>query len=123
MLRTTIVAALALAAATAPALAQDEQNAMPDHGTANGMVNVLVQNVDVLGDFVSKDQAAALKDGLPVTVQLPIGVAADACSVNASDLAKVKKGTVPSCTAKNGSRALAEQVLKAAKQGDHPPQQ
>jgi hypothetical protein len=114
MLRITIAAALALSAA--PALAQDDQNAMPDHGTANGMVNVSVPDVDVLGDFVSKDQAATLKDGLPMTVQLPIGIAADACSVNADDLAKAKKGTVPSCTARNGSRALAEQVLKAAKE-------
>jgi len=121
MLRITIAAALALG--SAQALAQDEQNAMPDHGTANGMVNVSVQNVDVLGDFVSKDQAATLKDALPTMVQLPVGIAADACSVNANDLAKTKKGSVPSCTARNGSRALAEQVLKAAKKGDQAPQQ
>jgi hypothetical protein len=113
MLRLTIAAALALGAA--PALGQDDQNAMPDHGTPNGMVSVSVPNLDVLGDFVSKDQAAALKDELPLTIQMPLGVAADVCSVNAADLAKAKKGTTPSCTARNGSRSLAEQVLKAAK--------
>jgi hypothetical protein len=111
MLRTTIAVALALG--SVPALAQDDQNAMPDHGTPNGMVNVSVPNVDVLGDFVTKDQAASLKDSLPMTVQLPIGIAANACGAEASDLAKVKPGTTPSCTAKNGSRALAEQLLKA----------
>jgi hypothetical protein len=120
MLRFTTTIAAALALASAPAFAQDDQNALPDHGTANGMVNVSVPNVDVLGDFVSKDQAASLKDGLPMTVQLPIGIAADACGVNASDLAKVKAGTVPGCTAKNGSRALAEQLLK---QGKKPPKE
>ena len=113
MLKVTIAAALALS--TAPAFAQDDQNAMPDHGTPNGMVNVAVPNAAVLGDFVTKDQAAALKDGFPITVQMPIGVAADACGASAEDLAKVKSG-VPSCTARNGSRALAEQVLKAAKE-------
>lgn len=113
MLSFTIAAALALSAA--PALAQDDQNAMPDDGTANGMVNVSVPNLDVLGDFLSKDQAASLKDSLPITVQLPIGIAANACGTEASDLAKVKPGTVPSCTAKNGSRALAEQLLKASR--------
>jgi hypothetical protein len=113
-----IAAALTLGAA--PALAQDEQNTMPDHGTPNGMVNVSVPSLDVLGDFVSKDQAAGLKDSLPMTVQMPIGIAASACGAEASDLAKAKKGTTPSCTAKNGSRSLAEQVLKAAK---NPPKQ
>jgi hypothetical protein len=88
---------------------------MPDPGTPNGMVNVSVPNVDVLGGFVSKDQAASLKDSLPTTIQLPIGIAASACGIEASDLAKAKKGSVPSCTARNGSRDLAEHVLKAAK--------
>jgi hypothetical protein len=114
MLKITIAVALALS--TAPAFAQGDQNAMPDHGTANGMVNVSVSNLDVLGDFVTKDQAAALKDGFPITVQMPIGIAADACGVSADDLAKTKKGATPSCGARNGSRALAEQVLKAAKE-------
>lgn len=113
-----MIAAVALGSTTA--LAQDEQNTMPDHGTPNGMVNVSVPSLDVLGGFVSKDQAAGLKDSLPMTVQMPIGIAASACGIEASDLAKAKKGSTPSCTAKNGSRSLAEQVLKSAKS---PPKQ
>jgi len=42
---------------------------------------------------------------------VPIGVAANVCGVNANVLAQQKKGTDPvSCTARNGSKALANAV-------------
>jgi hypothetical protein len=125
----TIAAALALGAA--PALAQqmaqsdpatrieqktpaaeDARDKTPAE-TPRGMVNVTVPDVEVLGDFVNDDQAKALDEaGLPVSVEVAVGIAANACGIDTADLAKQKKDGTPSCTARNGSRALAEAVIK-----------
>ena len=102
-MRKMIIAAAALAAAT-PALAQVN--------TSGGLVNVSVQNVDILKNFLNNDQIAALNNlSVPVTVQVPIGVAANVCGVNANVLASQRKAGDPvSCTARNGSKALANAV-------------
>jgi hypothetical protein len=81
---------------------------IPDHSTPTGKISVTVPSLDVLGGWVSKNQAAALRDKLPLTLQLPVSDAANACGVEARLLAK----GVGSCTANNGSRALAESVIK-----------
>ena len=103
-MRKLLVAAVALAAT--PALAQ------VNTGSGNGLVAVNVQNVDILKNFLNNDQISALNNlSVPVTVQVPIGVAANVCGVNANVLAQQKKGTDPvSCTARNGSKALANAV-------------
>lgn len=102
-MRKMIIAAAAFAAAT-PALAQVN--------TSGGLVNVSVQNVDILKNFLNNDQIAALNNvSVPVTVQVPIGVAANVCGVNANVLASQRKAGDPvSCTARNGSKALANAV-------------
>ncbi|HEU5482865.1 MAG TPA: hypothetical protein VFU80_07240 [Sphingomicrobium sp.] len=101
-------------AQTAPP-ADDAQAAPADTPApaAENMVNVSVPNLDVLGDFVSKDDAAALGgDALPMTIQLPLGVAASACGIDKAELEKNMKDGGASCTATTGSRSLAEAVVK-----------
>jgi hypothetical protein len=102
-MRKIMIAAAALAAAT-PAIAQVN--------TGSGLVAVNVQNVDVLKNFLNDSQVSALNNlSVPVTVNVPIGVAANVCGVNANVLAKQKKGDDPvTCTARNGSKALANAV-------------
>lgn len=104
-MRKMIIAAAAFAAA-APALAQ------VNTGSGNGLVAVNVQNVDILKNFLNNDQISALNNvTAPITVNVPVGVAANVCGVNANVLARQKKGADPvSCTARNGSKALANAV-------------
>ena len=109
-MRKFMIAAAALAAAT-PAIAQVN--------TGSGLVAVNVQNVDILKNFlkraampvVAATQIAALNDlSVPVTVQVPIGVAANVCNISAAVLAKQASDAAP-CDAKSGSRALAQNVI------------
>ena len=73
-----------------------------------GLVDVTVQNVDILKNFLNDTQIAALNNvTVPVTVQVPVGVAANVCGVDANVLAQQRKTGDATCTARNGSRALA----------------
>ena len=100
-MRNVLLAAAVLAAT--PALAQVN--------TSGGLVNVSVQNVDILKNFLNNDQIAALNNlSVPVTVQVPVGVAANVCGVNANVIAKQKGTGDYTCTARNGSKALANAV-------------
>ena len=114
-MRKMMLAAAALTAVAAPAFAQTNT------GSGNGLVAVNVQNVDILKNFLNDSQVSALNNvTVPVTVQVPIGVAANVCGVNANVLASQKKGGDPvTCTARNGSKALsnafAEQKLTQTK--------
>jgi hypothetical protein len=103
-MRKLLLAAAVLAAT--PAFAQ------VNTGSGNGLVAVNVQNVDILKNFLNNDQIAALNNvSVPVTVQVPIGVAANVCGVNANVLASQRKAGDPvSCTARSGSKALANAV-------------
>jgi len=79
--------------------------------TGAGLVNVQVGNVSLLNNFLNKTQLAALNNlGVPVTVQVPVGVAANVCGVAANVLAKQKAGGA-TCTAKSGSKALAQSII------------
>ena len=99
-MRKFLFAAAAFAAAT-PALAQVN--------TGSGLVAVNIQNVDILKNFLNGAQVAALNNvAVPVTVNVPIGVAANVCGVNANVLAAQRKAGDPvTCTARNGSKALS----------------
>ena len=96
-----IMIAAALTAVATPALAQVN--------TGSGLVAVNVQNVDILKNFLNDTQVAALNNvTVPVQVNVPIGVAANVCGVNANVLASQRKAGDPvTCTARNGSKALA----------------
>jgi hypothetical protein len=99
--------------ATAVALGATPGFAQVNTGSGNGLVAVNVQDVSILNNFLNNDQISALNNlGVPVTVEVPVGVAANVCGVNANVLASQKKTGTPTCTAKSGSRALAQNVIK-----------
>ena len=101
-MRKMILAAAAFAAAT-PALAQVN--------TGSGLVAVTVQDVSILNNFLNKDQIAALNNvSAPITVNVPVGIAANVCGVSAAVLGKSGGGS-PTCTATSGSKALAQNVI------------
>lgn len=94
-------AALALGLVAAPALAQ----------TSEGLVTVNISNV-------ANNLAQNLKvdvSQIPVSVQVPVGVAANVCGVDANVLAKQKQGGTAACDAKNTSNALDQVVQKQLK--------
>ena len=103
-MRKILFAAAAIAAVASPAAAQVN--------TGSGLVAVNVQNVDILKNFLNDSQVSALNNlSVPVTVNVPIGVAANVCGVNANVLASQRKAGDPvTCTARNGSKALANAV-------------
>jgi len=103
-MRNLIVAAAALALGTAPAVAQNVD-------LSGGLVDVTIQDVSILNNFLNDSQIAALNNlNVPVTVQVPVGVAANVCNVNANVLAQQKKAGDAECAAESGSRALAQAV-------------
>ena len=103
-MRKIILAAAALGIASTPAYAQ--------LNTSQGLVDVTLQNVDILKNFLNNDQISALNNiSAPITVSVPVGVAANVCGVNANVLAKQKKTGAATCDAKSGSKALAQNVI------------
>jgi len=104
MRKIMIAAALAATAGT-PAFAQID--------VSHGLVNVTIGDVTILDDFLNDTQIAALNNlGVPITVQVPVGVAANVCGVDANVLASQKKAGAASCDAKSGSQALAQHTVK-----------
>ena len=104
-MRKMMIAAAAVAALATPALAQ------VNTGSGNGLVAVNIQDVSILNNFLNNDQIAALNGvSVPITVQVPIGVAANVCGVSAAVLGR-SGNTNPTCTAKSGSKALAQNVI------------
>ena len=96
-----IAAAAVAAAASTPAFAQAQ----------GGLVNVSIGDVTILDNFLNGSQVAALNNiSVPVTVQVPIGVAANVCGVDANVLAHQAQMGAANCDATNGSRALAQEV-------------
>ena len=92
-----IAAALALTAA--PALAQN-----------SGLVVVDLTNADVANN-IARDLDINVSQ-VPVNVQLPIGIAAAVCDVNASVLAQQKKTGSPTCQAATTNTNLNRAVQK-----------
>ena len=94
-----IAAAAALLAT--PALAQNQ-----------GLVVVDLTNADVANN-IARDLEIEVSQ-VPVNVQLPIGIAAAVCDVNASVLAQQKKSGSPTCEATttnaNLNRAVQSQL-------------
>jgi len=104
-MRKLMFAAAALAVTATPAFAQ------VNTGSGNGLVAVNVQDVSILNNFLNNDQISALNNlGVPITVNVPVGIAANVCGVSAAVLGK-SGGTNPTCTAKSGSKALAQNVI------------
>ena len=105
-MRKIVLAAAAFAAAT-PALAQVSG--------AGGLiaVNIPVQNVAILNDFLNNDQISALNNlNVPITVQAPISVAANVCGTTVNALAALRKTGDAACDAKTANSALANIVQR-----------
>ena len=103
-MRKFLIAAAAFAAAT-PALAQTG---------GSGLVAVNVQNVDILKNFLNDSQVSVLDNvSAPITVNVPIGVAANVCGIAANVLAAdLKQDGKADCDAKNGSTALTQNAIR-----------
>jgi hypothetical protein len=101
--KTALVAALALGSMSmsVPATAQLTQQ--------GGLVNVTIGDVTLLNNFLNDTQIAALNNlNVPITVQAPIGIAANVCGTTVAVLSAAGSGGA--CTATSGSRALAQLV-------------
>ena len=102
-MRKIIFAAAALSLGATPALAQIN--------TGSGLVAVTIQDVSILNNFLNNDQISALNNvSAPITVNVPVGIAANVCGVSAAVLGKSGGGS-PTCTATSGSKALAQNVI------------
>jgi hypothetical protein len=101
MRKLMMAAAIAVGVSTAPAVAQNID-------LSGGLVDVTIQDVTILDNFLNETQIAALNNlNVPITVQVPIGVAANICGVNANVLAQQERAGGAECTAESGSQALA----------------
>lgn len=111
-MRKFMIAAAAIAAAS-PALAQ---------GVQGGLVNVQVP-VTVLNGSLNNNEIEILKNAgvnvaAPISVQVPVGIAANVCGIAANVLtADLKQDGSADCTASNTSRALGEQILRQNARG------
>lgn len=104
MRKIMMTAALATATVSGPVAAQNLD-------LSQGLVNVTVQDVSVLNNFLNDTQIAALNNlNVPIVVQVPIGVAANVCGVSAAVLGKA--GSAAACDATSGSNALAKSVAQ-----------
>ena len=98
-----LMIAAAIAAASTPAIAQIN--------TSQGLVTVQIGDVTLLNNFLNDTQIAALNNlNVPITVQVPVGIAANVCGVTANVLASQKKAGDATCKATSGSAALARAV-------------
>jgi hypothetical protein len=90
--------------ATLPAAAQQT-------GVGSGLV---VVNIGAISPEIAKNINVDVSQ-IPVNVQVPVGIAANVCGVDANVLAQQKKDGPASCDAKNTSSALNEAVLRQVK--------
>ncbi len=81
------------------------------HAQQSGLVNVDISNVaNNIAQNINVDVSQ-----IPVTVQAPIGIAANVCGVNANVLARQGTGAAQ-CTATSTSTALNQLVQRQSKQ-------
>ncbi len=93
-----IASLLALAAlAAGPALSQQ-----------SGLVNVSLNNV---ANNIAQNLSVDVSQ-IPVSVQAPIGVAANVCGIDANVLAQQAQGGAANCAATTTSNALNQIVLR-----------
>lgn len=78
---------------------------------ANNLVSVNVSNV---ANELAKNLKVEVSQ-IPATVQVPVGIAANVCDVEANVLAKGGASGPAQCTAKSTSQALNQQVQKQLK--------
>lgn len=109
-----IMIAAAVSAAASPAVAQNVD-------LSGGLVDVTIQDVNVLNNSLNQNELELLSRNnvaVPITVQVPIGIAANVCGVNANVIAQQEERGDYECTATNSSRALGQQVLRQTVRGN-----
>ena len=74
-----------------------------------GLVVVAVGDINIIRDALNNPN---FNIAVPVNVQVPVGIAANVCDVNANVLAKQKKDGTAECTAKNTSTALNKAIVE-----------
>jgi hypothetical protein len=67
----------------------------------DGLVNIIAQDIDV-----------NVSD-IPVSIQVPVGIAANVCNVNAAVLLAAARQGRAECTAQETSEAFNEQILRS----------
>lgn len=100
---------LMIAAALATSTAMAAAPATAQVTVPSGLINVTVTDVSILNNFLNGAQIAALNNlNVPITVQAPIGIAANVCGTSVAVLGAA--GASGACEATSGSQALAQLV-------------
>ena len=115
-MRKLMITAAALALGTTPALGQVTV------GDTGGLVNVTITDVNVLNNSLNENELELLSRNnvaVPISIQVPVGIAANLCGVTANVLvADLKDDGEAQCKASNASRALGQQVLRQTVRGN-----
>lgn len=109
MRKIMLAAALAAGVGSAPSFAQT------DIGNSQGLVNVVigVDDISILNNFLNQSQISILDNmNVPITVQVPISVAANVCGTTVAILAVDRKTGDNTCNATSANRFLAQQVVR-----------
>jgi hypothetical protein len=104
----TAAAALAASSMTIPASAQI---------AGPGLITVQITNVDILRNSLNKNDVDILNNllnnnqiAVPVSVQVPVGIAANVCNTTVAILSAAASGGT--CTAQQASGALGQAISK-----------
>src|SRR5690242_12227461 len=76
-----------------------------------GLVNVVLVNDNVLSGIANGLHISV--SNIPISVAVPVSVAANVCGIQAAILSVVAQGSRATCTAKSTSTVLNNYVLKA----------
>jgi hypothetical protein len=76
--------------------------------TNAGLIGVQITDIEIIKNALNKPD---INVAVPVTVQVPVGVAANVCDVQANVLAQQKKDGAAACTAKNSSTAFDKAIV------------
>lgn len=109
MFRTTMIAAGAALLLSGSAYAQNNQGGGGNNSDQGGLVNVSLG--DVVLQQIAQDINVNVSE-IPVTVQVPIGVAATVCGVQANVLAQQNQAGDAACEATSSSQALTQVVQR-----------
>ena len=106
MRKIMMAAALALGASSMAAPATSQV-------VTGGLVNVTVTDISILNDSLNKNQIAALNNiAAPITVQVPIALAANVCGTTVAVLAAA--GSAAQCDATSSNRTFGQAVVRQA---------
>lgn len=94
-MRKFMIAGAVATLAAAPVAAQTQQ----------GLVNVSIEDINIIRNALNKNDVNV---GVPVNVQVPIGVAANICGISVLAI-RQQSG---SCTARNATRALGQALSR-----------